>query len=353
MLTYTAAALLATSVFAAHELPSGSGILLSYAQGGADWPDNCPNSASDQSQSPIDINNKMTIDHKMSLTWEGLEHWGFGYAPPTPLDNRAAAEPDYSWEMHLSTGVHDSEILDWTKSTHVTLDAPWPIGKMVTDRLLFNHFHTPSEHTFDGKHYDLEMHMANGDGLSYGNAVAITLYFDRQAGGDMDNPFITTVLDAWKTRDDGENRKPADYALLAKQIDYDSFYAYVGGLTSPDCVLGLTHAGMSKVLSLSQQQYEELSAHSPDNLNGTKGNNRMIQSRDFDSYPVFYRPSTKENKEMMMKLHHHVMESEHEMSHMNMGCGMMEMMMGEMCMSATYIMAYAAPLAAAIAVAAF
>jgi len=45
-----------------------------------------------------------------------------------------------------------------------------------------------------------------------------------------------------------------------------------------------------------------------------------------------------------------------EKMHMDMmsgPCGMMNMMMGDMCMGAASIMAYAAPLAAAIAVAAF
>ena len=110
MLSYTAAALLATSVFAAHELPFGSGIPLSYAEGGADWPDNCPNKGV---QSPIDIMEK-TIDREMKVTVEGLENWGLGYAPVTPHEEaRAALEPDFSWEMHLTTGAHDAELAEW------------------------------------------------------------------------------------------------------------------------------------------------------------------------------------------------------------------------------------------------
>jgi len=100
----------------------------------------------------------------------------------------------------------------------------------------------------------------------------------------------------------------------------------------------------------------------PQNVDGKFENNRKTQPRDLNSHPVFYRPSTKEMKEKMMWMHENLMEGGHmEMDHkmekhmdmMNMGCGMMDMMMGSMCESATGLAAYLAPLAAAIAVAAF
>ena len=114
------------------------------------------------------------------------------------------------------------------------------------------HLHTPSEHTFNGKHYDMEFRVANGDGRNADSYIYLDIFFDRQAGGNTDNPFLTTILDAWKTKDEeGDSRKPADFSLLAKQIDMDSFYAYVGSTTDPSCNEGVTFVHMNKILSIS------------------------------------------------------------------------------------------------------
>ena len=81
----------------------------------------------------------------------------------------------------------------------------------------------------------------------------------------------------------------------------------------------------------------------PVNLNNKSGvgNNRATQPRDLRSHPVFEQPGMKE--------HHMKNEDMMKMMHDDMGSAF-DMLMGA---SATSIMAYAAPLAAAIAVAAF
>jgi hypothetical protein len=64
----------------------------------------------------------------------------------------------------------------------------------------------PSEHTFDGKHMDVEMQfyvrrpepildvkeMLRAGSL-YGNIMAVSVFFDRLHGGNEDNPFIETL----------------------------------------------------------------------------------------------------------------------------------------------------------------
>jgi len=47
--------------------------------------------------------------------------------------------------------------------------------------------------------------------------MILSIMFDRLAGGEHDNPFMTSLLDAWKTKDlEGEARKEQDLHLLAK-----------------------------------------------------------------------------------------------------------------------------------------
>jgi len=139
----------------------------------------------------------------------------------------------------------------------------------------------------------------------------------------------------------------------------DSFYTYVGSLAQPECFEGLTFVIPEMVLPISDHQLAEFRSIAPENINDPsvnegRGNNRATQPRDLASYPVFHKSSKRDHHEKMdHKMMHDNMQGEMGMMTMSSGCGMMEMMMGEMCMGASSIMAYAAPLAAAIAVASF
>jgi carbonic anhydrase len=51
------------------------------------------------------------------------------------------------------------------------------------------HFHSPSEHTINGQHMDLEMHMVHltEDG---GLGAVLAILFDAEEGGDGENLFL-------------------------------------------------------------------------------------------------------------------------------------------------------------------
>ena len=221
MLSYIASALVATTVLATHEDPAYSGLPLDYSQGGANWEYNCPNAAQSQSQSPIDVT-RTVMDKKMMYKIEGMEHWGAAYAPPTPTDNRASVGPDYSFEtIFLDFPAPNAAPAEWATHTALHLDAPWPIGMRSGSNALAQQWFTPSQHTYYGNHYDVELHFVFGEGLDPSTLLNLVIHFDRHHGemGAMDNPFITSVLDAWKTRDmEGEYKTPMDFGLLAHQL---------------------------------------------------------------------------------------------------------------------------------------
>lgn len=54
------------------------------------------------------------------------------------------------------------------------------------------HVHAPSEHTFNGKHYDVEFHFVHKE---YDNEkrLAIAVYFDVEDGGDEPHEFIESL----------------------------------------------------------------------------------------------------------------------------------------------------------------
>jgi carbonic anhydrase len=53
--------------------------------------------------------------------------------------------------------------------------------------------HAPSEHTFNGKHYDLELHIVHKNTDATELSV-IGVFFDRVAGGNTSNWFIEELL---------------------------------------------------------------------------------------------------------------------------------------------------------------
>ena len=251
----------------------------------------------------------MKENKNMKVHVEGLHHWGLAYAPPTPTGARAAVEPDFSFENYIQDfGAPNTVAADWAKHTSLHLDAPWPIGSKIADKALLTHWHSPSEHTVWDNHYDLELHFAFAGDLSDPYTVmGLAIMFDRLSGEmeNTENPFITTVLDAWKTRDaEGDARRPMDFSLLAKQVmDMDdSFTTYVGSTTSPECTNGLTLIVPTKVLSISQTQLNDFQKYSPANINGGpnggKGNNRATQPRDLEAYPVWHKPAAKREHRM-------------------------------------------------------
>ena len=65
-------------------------------------------------------------------------------------------------------------------------------------------FHSPSEHTINGKHLDAELQIKHGaldaDGKSIYSMLGIL--FDSEDGGSAENPFLKSVFEAFATRND-------------------------------------------------------------------------------------------------------------------------------------------------------
>jgi carbonic anhydrase len=57
-------------------------------------------------------------------------------------------------------------------------------------KLVKFHMHAPSEHTFDGNHYDLEFHFVNQN-YEDGSLAVVSVPFDMNAGGNTTNDFIS------------------------------------------------------------------------------------------------------------------------------------------------------------------
>lgn len=135
------------------------------------------------------------------------------------------------------------------------------------------HFHEPSEHVIGGQAFPAELHFVhiNDDGRIIVLATAIDI-------GD-ENPIFQTILDNTPHEAGGQNPNTGiqiNPALLLPALDPENldFYTFAGSLTTPPCSEGVQWYLLSKIITISSAQLEQLkgfytnNARLPQDLNG-------------------------------------------------------------------------------------
>jgi len=171
-----------------------------------------------KNQSPIDINERFTVK-------ACTKPIGFHYA----ADVKAVKHTGYSVKA-LAEG-----------KSFIVVD-----GKKFYLKQF--HFHTPSEHTVNGKYYPMEMHLVHAD--EEGNLAVVGVFF--KVG--RENATLERVLSAAPSEGGKKNAltEPINpYDLLPANKDY---YRYSGSLTTPPCSEGVRWFVMKEPLELSQEQ---------------------------------------------------------------------------------------------------
>jgi carbonic anhydrase len=140
-----------------------------YKQNGADWGSLEGNELCDsgKEQSPINLNDWLAEESKdlaIILT------------PNTYIDETTAT-------------IEKSEHTIKVTTTKGEMDLVFDSGSKSAFSLAQFHVHAPSEHTYRGEHYDLEMHFVHAY-TAGGLGAVIGVFFDREKGGDGDNLFI-------------------------------------------------------------------------------------------------------------------------------------------------------------------
>lgn len=188
-------------------------------------------------------------------------------------------------KMHLKPLIRDYHTFNVTLAdnlVNVGLHFGENSGVLISDdkqyKLKQMHWHTPSEHTIDGVHYDAELHLVHlADDGTY--AVIGILY--RLGKSD---PFVTEIqnklsLLAKESRSYGYQFEIPLKGINMKELQERTrkYYKYNGSFTTPPCTEVVTWYILGKVKSISKEQIAALkSPLGP----GCKHNSRPVQPLD-------------------------------------------------------------------------
>jgi carbonic anhydrase len=217
----------------------------------AAWVEDHPDCGKD-AQSPIDIGEETLSPAEM----DGLA-FSYGTTPLRVVNN------GHSIEFEVQAG------------SSITL------GGQTYDTRQF-HFHSPSEHTVNGEHTPMEMHLVHADG----DDLAVVGVFILE--GNTDHPWFADAgwdalpETAGECVEDEEVSLDLNGLLGSLEGGHPSVAFYSGSLTTPPCSEQVSWVLMEQVLTLSSGQIEAFTDLYVDNNRDTQALNDRPAGYDTD-----------------------------------------------------------------------
>ena len=137
---------------------------------------------------------------------------------------------------------HGQTVLHFDKDSAIVFDGDLYLLEQF-------HFHVPSEHTVDQKHYPMEMHLVHHNER---HEVAVVAVFMEEG---QHNPFFETFLEHAPSKvgevSDDHNHAVNPITLLPERRSY---YRYFGSFTTPPCTEGVIWAVLHDPIEVSAEQ---------------------------------------------------------------------------------------------------
>lgn len=179
--------------------------------------------------------------------------------------------------FHIAHNEHMEEIIDNGHTIQVTVDEGSDItieGKVYTLKQF--HFHTPSEHTIDGEHYPMEMHMVHQSTDDQLAVVSLMI-----AEGDPNANFDKIIAHIPDTKSEAKHVDDTDLDINQSLPSDIYAYHYVGSLTTPPCSENVQWLVLKELLSLSSEQIHAFSSKIGDNNRPVQAvNDREVKVND-------------------------------------------------------------------------
>jgi carbonic anhydrase len=203
----------------------------------------------------------------------GPSHWG-DLSPEyvlaktgrrqSPIDI-AAVEPssmsaiEFAYGPSLIDLVYNGHTVEEVEDHHssITVD-----GKRYA--LQQFHFHSPSEHTVNGKHSDMEMHLVHKS--DDGTIAVIGVLIEQGA----DNPAFDQVWNYLPTETNRERKESVTIDAATLLPTDSNYYRYTGSFTTPPCTEDVLWMILTTPVELSEQQVTKFRKI-------IDGNNRPVQ----------------------------------------------------------------------------
>ena len=231
----------------------------------------------------------------------GIDDWDSectkGSQSPIDLKFTGAEEADLGVEYHCNS-ITDYELENVQTTIKVTPTGS-SIGacELVTGlgkyQLLHYHFHTPAEHTINGKVYDMEMHFVNQN--KAGEIAVLGIFFQvSEENPDEENEWLATFWGDLPTvpmsnleqlRDVYASKKMFESSTKNATRTIPPFsvtkraecFMYEGSLTTPPCTTGLEWNVVVEPLTISAAQLKQFRDAMAFDKTGVEGNARPIQ----------------------------------------------------------------------------
>lgn len=206
-----------------------------------------------KNQSPIDIVKSDT---------KGGASWKFDYKTTS---------------LRIAHNEHMDDIIDNGHTIQVTVDegSTFTFGDKSFELKQF-HFHTPSEHTVNGQHAPMEMHMVHQS--ADGSLAVVGILF--KEGKEPNENFAKIIANLPNAK--GESKHITDVNLELKvHMPADNYaYHYVGSLTTPPCSEGVQWMVLRDPIELTADQITEFSKRIGSNNRPTQAVNERVVSLD-------------------------------------------------------------------------
>lgn len=230
-----------------------------YDKLGKDWSGTCKNG---KLQSPIDIQAAKVV--------------------------KSARKATASYHPNMMEAVNNGHTVQFNPQSHGIDLVDRASGKKETFTLVQMHIHNGSEHTLDGKRYDLEAHFVHANtaflaGEPDGRLAVVGVFL--QGGKDNQSKAWNKLLQKLPGKKGEHDFRPADMTSLLTSSNNHDIYTYNGSLTTPGCsevvnwmvITQPVAISTAAVASFAKSQQDHKTYRLPQPLNG-----RTVELGKFD-----------------------------------------------------------------------
>jgi carbonic anhydrase len=215
----------------------------------------------------------------------GPAHWG-DLKPQFSVCKTGKKQSPIDLNQTFKAGRTDFDLdyqvteLDLINNGH-TIKVSYPDGNYFQIagqeyKLLQFHYHAPSEHTVNGRFYDMEIHFVHQN--ASGSLAVIGVFID-------EGPENLALREIWEylPKRSGRTKKVAQEIINARDLipEHSGYYRYMGSLTTPPCSEGVNWFVMKQPIYASKAQLDKFRSIMEGNNRPTQPvNQRLIMELD-------------------------------------------------------------------------